>query len=479
MNANARRRRVFFAILLVPCGVAAIAFEPPVPHDVGDFPAGVTVGDVDGDGRGDVVTANANTSDLSLLLNDGSGLAPELRIDYGTAGGRAVAVEDVDGDGDRDLLVMVRSGDSTLVLLRNLGGGLFGAPEAYGPSAFNFALRLTDVDRDGDPDALVVGGFVEEASVTLFLNDGSGEFEVAGSHRLVEVPFVYVADIDVADFDGDGFPDVAGVVDNVDAAVLLLNDRQGGFLPAIPVDLGQRFPIGVLARDVDRDGRPDLVVASCPAGPDELLVGRNEGGGAFSLADTLPYEGGCGGFTNPAGLAAGYLDGDTTVDLLYSSRGSDTLRLLSGAGDGAFAESAQLPAEPEPFVVAVGDVDGDGSHDVIGGSSVFDSADRIVVLANEACAPLFDATILARPDGGFSWPTSLPYLAARGSFESGADFASFTVDLQLQADANLLQDGDLPPADSGFWYLLRPDCDGSSWTSAGANEQPGRDSALP
>ncbi|NNF66110.1 MAG: VCBS repeat-containing protein [Gammaproteobacteria bacterium] len=374
------------ALLLFASLSAWGSFDPPVSHEVGGFlVSGVTIGDIDGDGLGDVAAANGS---VSLLFNDGSGLAPELVIG-GTGGARYVAIEDVDGDEDRDLVVLIREGDSLIVVLRNQGDGTFATPETYGApeqqnvSNLTFALRLADIDRDGDPDALLVGGFIDPVIIVL-RNDGSGAFEMDGTYLLASAPFVYVADMDVADFNGDDYPDVVGVVDNAGAVAVLLNDGQGGLLPAAPVNLGQSFPLGVLADDVNDDGRPDLMVASCGASDGELRVGLNDGAGGFVLSDVEPLIGACHSITNPMGLAAGYLDDDAVLDLAYTSRMTDSVGLLHGVGDGTFEAAEILPTDPRPVVVAVGDVNGDGSHDVVSASSPFSSAspDTIVLFVN-------------------------------------------------------------------------------------------------
>jgi hypothetical protein len=475
MTRKSYLRGILPALLLLMSVSAESAFDDPVSYAVGEGSAGVTIGDIDGDGLADVAVANVFSGDVSLLINDGSGLQPEQRIDHGPGEARYVVIEDIDDDGDRDLVVLLRGGDSLIVVLRNQGDGSFAPPEPHGTPNLTYALRLADVDLDGDPDALVVAGFTDEITVTLLSNDGSGSFEVAGSYQLAAVLFVYVADIDVADLDGDGYPDVVGCT--ADAVAVLLNSGQGGFLPAAPVELGHQAPVAVQARDVNRDSRPDLVVASCGSGDDELRVGLNDGAGGFVLSDVVQLTGACHSITNPMGVASGYLDDDTVIDLVYASRGTDSVRLLHGVGDGTFTASEILPTDPEPTVVAAGDVKGDGSHDVISWN-IF--SDTIVVTTNEQCALLLEQTVRADASGfDYFWSTSLPYLAVRGDFVASEDVGEFVVDLQFSGDANVLHDADSPVAGSGFWYLVRPDCDGASWTSAGASELDGRDLALP
>jgi len=479
MTRERHLRRILPALLLLMSASAASAFDDPVSYPVENSPAGVTIGDIDGNGLADVAAA---TGDVSLLLNDGSGLGPEQRIDDGSGGARYVAIEDIDGDGDRDLVVLVSDGNSALVVLRNQGDGTFATPEPHGAPSVSFALRLADIDRDGDLDALVVEGLLG-ASIRLLRNDGSGSFELAGSYLLAPstIGIVYVADMDVADLNGDGYPDAVGCSDNSFVVEVLLNDGEGGLLPGAPVDLGQQgAPTAVLARDVNRDARPDLLVVSCGGvGADELRVGLNDGAGEFVLSDVVPLTGACHSITNPTGLASGYLDDDTVIDLVYASRSTDSVRLLHGVGDGTFTASEILPTDPDPFVVAAGDVNGDGSHDVISGT-VFGSPNTVVVTTNGTCAPLLDQTVMADASGSdFFWSTSLPYLAVRGEFVTAEDVGEFVVDLQFSGDANVLHDADSPVAGSGFWYLVRPDCVGASWTSAGVSELNGRDLVLP
>ncbi|MBT8444633.1 MAG: VCBS repeat-containing protein [Gammaproteobacteria bacterium] len=387
MLAREHVRGGLTALLLLASTPAWGSFDAPVSHEVSGFVFGITIGDIDGDDLPDVA---AGIGGVSLLFNTGTGLGPELVID-GTGGARYVAIADIDGDDDRDLVALIREADYFIVVVRNQGDGTFAAPVPYGvPDVqtvgnFTFKLRLTDIDLDGDPDAVLVGGFIDPQIVVL-RNDGSGVFGMGEPYLLAPTPFVYVADLDVADFNNDDYADVVGVVDNSNAVAVLLNDGEGGLLPAAPVELGQPFPVGVLARDVNDDGRPDLLVASCGAPGGELRVGLNDGAGGFVLSDVEPLIGACHSITNPMGLAAGHLDDDTAIDLVYASRMTDSVRLLRGLGDGTFEASEILATNPDPMVVAVGDMNGDGSDDVIGASSSFDSGtpDTVVLFANVA-----------------------------------------------------------------------------------------------
>ena len=176
-----RSARASLAAILLFTGIAAASpFDPPVSYPLTYWAHGLSIGDVNGDGLADVAVAQGS---LLLLLGNGSGLAAPQTIAHGSGQARYAAIEDVDGDGDRDLVVLIREGDAMIVVLRNQGDGSFGTPEPYGVPDVTHRLRIADVDRDGDPDALVMSGFIEGGILTVLRNDGSGAFTERGGVR--------------------------------------------------------------------------------------------------------------------------------------------------------------------------------------------------------------------------------------------------------------------------------------------------------
>lgn len=186
-------------------------------------PHGIALTDISGDGHADIVTANLNTNDLSLLAGDGSGgfaAAQSLPTDRGPV---AIVAADVTGDDRIDLVTVNQSGQSVSVLAGDGAGGFMVAANFptyefesvldYQP--WSWGLALGDVTGDGRPD--IVTANTHNDTVSVLPNDGTGSFGAFYHFDTGANPGSVV----VADIDGDGAADVvAGNRSNDSVAVL-------------------------------------------------------------------------------------------------------------------------------------------------------------------------------------------------------------------------------------------------------------------
>jgi hypothetical protein len=199
-------------------------------NKVGDLPMRPTLGDLDSDGDLDVFAATLpprggdyDSADR-VLLNDGSGdfvdSGQRLENDRlaGTAGSGAVALGDLDGDGDLDALVATSSGAAIWI---NQGGAQGGQTGLLADSGLRLDrghiedVFLADLDEDGDPDA-VVGGKAQasawldaviatgKAHTSIWLNEGQAGFRDSGQR----LSYTERYGLAVSDFNGDGYPDI-------------------------------------------------------------------------------------------------------------------------------------------------------------------------------------------------------------------------------------------------------------------------------
>ncbi|MBI1849461.1 MAG: VCBS repeat-containing protein [Planctomycetes bacterium] len=233
----------------------------------------VVVADFDEDGRPDV-GAMFGTYFVWFRWNE---TGPFERVRGFLLPGFCVAVADVDEDGHLDLVsdddqvgLVVRSGD---------GDGRFAPARVAGPGKDSVALAAGDLDGDGHVDIVRVAAS-SETTFDVLVGDGSGAFTVRQSRILL--PFVDNAVNGapvVADFDRDGFLDVA-ILTNV--AEIYSGDGTGRLSNSHAYGVGNAPRFAVLA-DPDVDGRPDLVVANTGSPDVDILYNRSRGCGSGNV----------------------------------------------------------------------------------------------------------------------------------------------------------------------------------------------------
>lgn len=160
-----------------------------------------------------------------------------------------------------------------------------------------------------------------------------------------------------ADLDGDGDNDLAVVTDAPDKVSLYFNQGAGTFIGPINVFLGGgTSPADVAAADVDNDGDLDLLVTLKDTNSVRVLT--NGGTGAFAPGGNFATGG-----LEPRAIATGDLNGDGFVDAVTSNRDSNNVSVLLGNGAGFTA--ATYAAGSEPRFLALGDITGNGAIDIV------------------------------------------------------------------------------------------------------------------
>jgi hypothetical protein len=193
-------------------------FEAPSKPVVGNHPRGVVLADLDGDGKVDLAAANVMDSNVTLLLGNGDGTvgSPAALSTGGEANPFFLTAGDVDGDGKLDLVTSNNNATGSISVLRNQGQGMFAKGVPY-PTGGDYAAQATigDVSGDGHPDVVVANFGVcclglqtfAPGTVSVHLGRGDGTFDAPLLLGPPPMPDnIHCAA--VADLDGDKRPDV-------------------------------------------------------------------------------------------------------------------------------------------------------------------------------------------------------------------------------------------------------------------------------
>ena len=217
--ANAAQSSVSVLLNTTPAASSVVSFAPQVTFAVGSNPRWVAVGDFNGDGKPDLAVTNASSNNISVLLNTTAmgATIPTFTIQQTFAAGlyaSFVAVGDLNGDGTPDLAVVNQNGNSVSLLLNTTATGAASAT-FLGQVPFSVgqsprSLSLGDLNGDGKPDLAVVNVGVGSSAVSVLLNTTA-----AGSATPTFATAKTVAGTMSAtaaaegDFNGDGIPDLS------------------------------------------------------------------------------------------------------------------------------------------------------------------------------------------------------------------------------------------------------------------------------
>ncbi|MBJ6107847.1 VCBS repeat-containing protein [Hymenobacter sp. BT523] len=367
-------------------------FNGGLDPNLGNQPSGVAMGDMDGDGDLDLVVAsnyaagssNPAFATLGVRRNDGNGVFSNGSDNSAGLSPQSVVLADVDGDGDLDVLAASSTSTGTVTVLLNDGSGTLTNAPSVNVGSSPQGVALGDVDGDGDLDLLAANSGSNTVSVRF--NNGSGTFGGGSNVAVANAPTC----VALNDVDGDGDLDLLTAGNGTSGTISVrLNAGDGTFGGSTQAAVGNS-PLGLALGDVDGDGDADVLTANYTA--NTVSVRLNSGG---VLGGTQEVNVG----DHPRSVALSDVDGDGDLDLLTANEFASTVSVRLNNGSGVFAGGTDYGVGNFSNTVALGDVDGDGDVDVVTSNGTNTSTTTVSVRFNQAPPVLTALTPASGPIG--------------------------------------------------------------------------------
>jgi hypothetical protein len=327
--------------------------------------AGVTLGDLNGDGWLDIVLAKGRHTPLHsrVLLNDGHGHFAAANLGDTADRTYGAALADVDGDGDLDVIVSNDLPDRKLIY-KNNGAGKFTVAGSWGePSWPTRYVTMADLNGDGYPDIVAANAGAYLPIPTFYpsfmcLNDRTGAFPSCRP-----LPSESAVRIIAADFDGDGTIDLFVPHRDAGRNFILWNDGTGfvertSFRTRTQIGPERSVIHAAGVGDFNGDGRPDLVI--CDEEKRTISIFLNGGSRTFRKPLLLPYRD-----RVPYAVAVADLNQDGKPDIVVGYLSSPGSVYFNGGDGQSFVEVPWNDGKGDVYEIAIGDLDHDGWPDIV------------------------------------------------------------------------------------------------------------------
>ncbi len=396
---------------------------------------GVSIGDLNGDGKPDMAASNYVANSVSVFLNTTTPGASTptftAKTDFTTGTSPSGAsIGDLNGDGKPDLATTNENSTSVSVLLNTTPTGnatpTFSSKTDFIAGTIPSVVSIYDINDDGKPDMAVANS--NSTSVSVFLNTTTpGATTPTFTAKTDFTTGTTTTSVSICDLNGDGKPDMAATnYSSTNVSVFFNTMTLGEPAPSFTAKTdftSGNSPLSISIADFNKDGKPDFVTANnSPNTVSVILNTTTTGAVAPTFSAKTDFATGNGTYA----VTTGDFNGDGIPDIAEVSYGSNTVSVFlnsttPGASTPTFAASVDFSMGIGAVSVTIGDFNGDGKQDF---ASV--STNAVSVFLNTTAPGATTPTFSARTDFAVGTVT---YSVATGDFNGDGKLDMVTANL--------------------------------------------------
>jgi hypothetical protein len=332
----------------------------------GENQVGIKTADMDGDGNLDITVSNYLANSVSVYSNDGTGNFPGKR-EWGVGWApNSHGIGDVNADGRPDIVAAASQLSQTTVnVVLNAGQRNYIARRDYGMLGAAWGVGIADFDRDGDRDVVSPAAISNADGPFIFYGNPDGTLQ--DGIQIENWGNNFPTDVAVGDFNDDSWPDfVTSIFSPGNRIRVSINQGNGTFLPSVSYEAGGN-PSGVGIGDLNADGNLDIVNSNGSQLDNTISVFIGNGDGTFQPQVVVPV-----GF-RPSDVLLADFDRNGRSEVIVTHFGSSAIYYLKPDANGVLGPPEIINVGAAQNNAVAADFDNDGWLDamVAAGNAVF------------------------------------------------------------------------------------------------------------